>query len=336
MRSLLAAPLAAKLAGANALIVIAAIAVASVNTSGASGDMRALAIIAGGLALSLVMNLLLVTLALRPLRQVEATVERVWLGDLDARVPESRIADRNVERVGRTLNLLLDGLASDRDRMRRLARQVISASDTERARVARSLHDSAAQALAALAFQASAAAHDGRDTDLGDRLQTIKDLSTSILDEVRVLGQALYPRVLDDLGLPSALNSLALDAEQRSPSVSVSVNVDDPDAARRIPAEVASVLYHVAREGVANAIKHGDADDIDVRMSVADNSASLTVADNGRGFDVDGVERDGRGAGIFGMRERLALIQGRMSIISRAGDGTQLSVSVPLNQVSHI
>src|SRR5690606_1314734 len=87
------------------------------------------------LVMSLVVNLLLVHVALRPIRDLEATAHRVWGGDLQARVPPSMVADRDMERVGRTVNLLLDALTSDRARMRRLASLVITAQDEERSRI---------------------------------------------------------------------------------------------------------------------------------------------------------------------------------------------------------
>jgi len=328
IRRLLKVPLVFKLAGANALIVIAAFFIASL-TAGDTGQATS-GILEGALILSLVINILLVTLALRPLHQVEDTARRVWQGDLDARVPDSILADRDIAKVGHTLNLLLDGLTGDRERMRLLAQRLISAGDVERETLARALHDSAAQSLAALAFQASAAAQDASDTALAERLQAVRDLATDVLEEVRELGHTLYPHVLNDLGLPSALRRLARDTVQRAPAVNVNVSVDNAASTGSLPTEVASALYHVAREGVANALRHGNASDIDVEVSVADHTARLTVADNGLGFDVARAEREPPGTGLFGMRERLAIIDGELDITSRSGEGTRLLVTVPL------
>jgi signal transduction histidine kinase len=331
VRWALAIPLTGKLVGANAIIVVVSFVAVSVSAPATAGYGRSTTIVAVALVLALVVNVVLVALALRPHRQMEATVQRVWRGDLEARVPESLLADRDMARVGRTLNLLLEALTSDRDRMRRLARQVISASDAERANVARALHDSAAQAVAALALQASAAAKDGEDSALSDRLQTIKDLAASILDEVRVLGQSIYPRVLDDLGLATALRSLVREAQERAPQMKLDLVIKDGEALGAIPTDVASVLYHVAREGLTNALRHGEARQVHVGVDVEDGVAQLKVVDDGLGFDAAAVERDTSGTGLFGMRGRLALIQGELNIISQVGKGTRLLVSVPLN-----
>ena len=111
-------------------------------------------------------------------------------------------------RVGGAINLLLDGLVQDRAQSRRLASLVISAQDEERARIARELHDSSAQTLTALLLQVSAAARDEKDPVLATRLEEIRVIAGSALEEVRVLSHTVHPRVLDDLGLVAALEWL--------------------------------------------------------------------------------------------------------------------------------
>ena len=330
IRAILSVPLAAKLAGANAIIVVVASAIAFVPPSPVAGELRSTWILVGTLVATFVVNVVLVTLALRPLRQLESTVERVWKGDLSARVPESLLADRNMDRIGRMLNLLLEDLASDQERIRKLARRVIAASDSEKANVARVLHDSAAQSLAALALQASAAAKHGSDGALSERLSNIREIATAILDEVRVLGQSLHPSVLDDLGLAQALRKLARETAERSPGVNIGVSVNEDSSSSPIPPDVATTLYQVAREGMQNAIVHAAAREISLEMNIAGNAASLVVSDDGRGFDVQAAEKAAGGAGLFGMRERLAMIQGQLKIMSDIGKGTRLFVTVPL------
>src|SRR5690349_12616248 len=137
IRSILAIPLTGKIAGANAVIGIAAIvAFTFVAKSGSdAGDMLHLFVIA--LVVALVANLILVRVALQPLKSIEDTVRHVVSGNLDARVPESILADSNVERVGQTLNLLLEVLSRDQNRIRKLTGRVITAGDTERAAMSR-------------------------------------------------------------------------------------------------------------------------------------------------------------------------------------------------------
>jgi len=168
VRVFLRFPLWGKIAGANLLIVLACGAVLYRELP--SGRHELITAMAWALATGLLANLLLVRIALEPLRELEATAGRVWRGDLGARVRPSPVADRDMMRVGGAINLLLDGLVQDRAQSRRLASLVISAQDEERARIARELHDSSAQTLTALLLQVSAAARDEKDPVMAARL----------------------------------------------------------------------------------------------------------------------------------------------------------------------
>lgn len=335
LQALLRAPLAGKLAGANAVIVMAATAAAlAVHGTAAAADQRVLLILGLALSGSLVVNVTLVVIALRPLGDLEATAARVWQGDLDARVPQSLLADVHLARIGGTLNVLLDGLTSDRARMRRLAAEVISAGDRERAHIARELHDSAAQSLAALVYQLSAMERELGEAQIADpgvaeRLASIKEMASAVLEEVRLLAHTVHPRVLDDLGLPAALKKLAREVE-RSTGVAVSVTAEDE--ARTVPATLASVLYRVAQESVNNAVRHGAPANVTLTLRLAASEVSLEVEDNGRGFDADAAERRRPGMGLFTMRERVALVNGQFHIASRPGHGTRITAILPLDQ----
>lgn len=332
-------PLAGKLVGATMIIVLAATAATFVVHGGGAADSQVLLIFAVALGGSLLVNLALISIALRPLNDLQTTATRVWKGDLDARVPPSRLADSRLARIGGTFNLLLDGLTSDRARMRRLAAEVINAGDRERAHIARELHDSAAQSLAALVYQLSAAEREaaaceaaGRATgeaSLAERLSGIKDMASSVLEEVRLLAHTVHPRVLDDLGLPAALRKLAREVQASSGTQLV---VTAADEARAIPAPLASVLYRVAQEAVNNAVRHGAPLDVDLRLSLGASDVTLEVTDNGRGFDVAEAEKRRPGMGLFTMRERVALVNGEFVIESRPRHGTRILVRLPLDQ----
>src|SRR5690606_5891486 len=177
---------------------------------------RLLLILCASLGVSLVVNILLVALALRPLVALERSASLVWRGNFDARVPPSILADRNMARLGSTLNLLLDSLIRERRRMHELAAQVIDAQDAERARIARELHDSTAQTLTAVTLQLSAAARDYEGIVDLDRLELARELAQNALEEVRQLARSVYPRVLDDLGLPAALDWLSRQVHEES------------------------------------------------------------------------------------------------------------------------
>jgi len=326
--AILGVPLAAKLAGANALVVLAALAAAyGLNAGSAQG--RMLAVMGAALGVSLVVNLALVHLALRPVQTLEDAAARVYGGDLDARVTPSPLADREMARVGGAINLLLDGLAADRARARRLASEVIRAGEQERAYLARELHDSAAQTLAAVVFQLSAAARESTDPALGARLDEIKRMAVEVLEEVRMLAGAVHPRVLDDLGLPAALRAAAREAaEHHDTQITVVAEVERAD----VPPAVASVLYRVAQEALNNALRHASAREVTLRLARQNGRIVLDVVDDGAGFDVAEAERRRPGMGLFTMRERVALLDGEFEVASGPGRGTRISAAVPLER----
>jgi signal transduction histidine kinase len=323
-------PLLGKLAGANLVIVASALlAVAAERQSLLPGT--AVPILGIALGLSLVVNLVLVYVALRPLSDLEAAASRVSAGDIEARVAPSILADRNIARVGATLNALLDRVTEERARVRRLAAQVISVQDEERARVARELHDSTAQILAAIMLQLGVAARESSSPALDDRIAMLRELAAEALEEVRSLSHTMHPRVLDDLGLAAALEWIA---RQTRDQESFDVEVIADEAGPPIPAPLASVLYRVAQEALRNAARHASASRVEIFLRRAPGSATLEVTDDGRGFDVRRAEERRPGMGMFSMRERVALVNGVLTVESAPGRGTRIVATVPLTDLS--
>ena len=322
----LRAPLLAKLAGANLLIVASALIGVAIEqrTHVTPGVVSILAMALGA---SLVVNLALVYVALRPLSDLQATAERLSAGNLEARVPLSRLADRDMARVGATLNKLLDRLTEDQRRVRRLATQVISAQDDERARVARELHDSTAQILTAVMLQLGAAARENSSVTLDERFATLRELVAEALEEVRSLSHTMHPRLLDDLGLAAALGWLG---RQTRAQESLDVQIDAADFDPPIEPQRAAALYRVAQEAMRNAARHAAARHVTVRLWRDGERAVLEVSDDGRGFDVRRAEERRPGMGLFSMRERMGLVNGQLEVTSEPQGGTRIVAKVPL------
>lgn len=313
-------PLVAKLVGANLGVV--AVLTAAWIASGAVPNVEVLLAIFA----VLVLHLVAVAVALRPIQDLEAVASRVWKGDFGARVEQSAVADDEVLRVGAMFNLLLDGLATDRARMRALAAEVIEVGDRERAALARELHDSTAQRLAALMLQISAAARDANDPELAARLAAIRDAAGEVTEEVRLLSHTVHPRVLDDLGLVPALRKLARDS---STGTGIDVDVEARTDGSSIPQPVAAVLYRVAQEAVRNAVRHAAPHRVRVVLHQRSGTATLDVLDDGKGFDLQEAEQRRPGMGLLSMRERVSLVDGELSIRTAPGDGTAISATVP-------
>ena len=323
---ILRVPLLAKLAGANLLIVVSALIGVSVERRFGT-PATVISILGVALGASLVINLVLVYVALRPLSDLELTATRLSAGDMEARVPASVLADRDMARVGTTLNALLDQLTEDRARARRLAAQVISAQDEERARVARELHDSTAQTLTAILLQLGAAARESTSEPLDARIATLRELAAEALEEVRSMSHTMHPRVLDDLGLAAALAWLARQAREQGP-MHVAVDACEFDVA--IPAPVAAALYRVAQEALRNSARHAEASRVDIRLRQDGRQAVLEIEDDGRGFDVALAEKRRPGMGLFSMRERVGLVNGSLAVNSAPSRGTSIVATVPI------
>jgi signal transduction histidine kinase len=317
----LRAPLLVKVVGANAVGVAV---ITALWVGGWISPGLPVIVATAGLVLA---HLGLVMVALRPVRDLEVIASRVWRGDYGARVEASAVADQQVMRVGSMFNTLLDALTSDRARVRELASQIVEIADRERAALARELHDSTAQRLAALLFQISAAARDCRDSEIAERLASARDAAEQVTEEVRLLAHTVHPSVLDDLGLAPALRTLAREASRVT---GIDVDVEPPTRLVQLPRRVTSVLYRVAQESVRNAAQHASPHRVRIVLRTHPDEARLEVHDDGSGFDLADAERRRPGMGLFIMRERVALVDGQFELRTAPESGTSVIASVPL------
>jgi signal transduction histidine kinase len=324
VRRLASTPLLAKLVIADVTINVIALLIVSESPPDANVE-----IMVSALIVTLALNAALVYWALLPLRALETTTTRVSRGDLGARFSVPPFADRNIARIGRTMNDLLDHLTADRARARQLAAQVINVGDDERARIARELHDSTAQSLSALEMMLTAAIHEPSKGATLDRLHTMHDIAKQALSEVRTLSHTVHPRVLDDLGLVPALEQLARRTREQA---RLRVWVTTAEAAP-LPRVVASALYRVAQEALSNAVRHAGARELFLALRTTERDVVLEVRDDGHGFDVAAAEASMRGLGLFSMRERLGLVDGTLTIASNS-KGTIVQAIAPVRRPS--
>lgn len=213
-----------------------------------------------------------------------------------------------------------------------LLRKVISAQEEERKRIARELHDETSQALAALAVALETAsvapAQDAEEVKA--RIAGIKPLAVRMLEEVRKLTLDLRPTVLDDLGLIPAIRWYA---ENRLKPQGVKVQLETAGVERRLPPELETALFRVVQEAITNIARHAEADNVVISLEISPSAVVIEVEDDGKGFDLAAMSRTtdrGRGLGLMGMRERVALFSGTLTIETSPGAGTQLRIEVPL------
>jgi two-component system, NarL family, sensor histidine kinase UhpB len=279
-----------------------------------------LALLVAGLALMLALNFVLLRVILSPflhLTDIMASIDPdrpgTRLAGLDPRTSEGAA-------LARTFNAMLNRLEGAR---REAARTALSAQEAERARVARELHDEIGQTLTAVMIHAELVADDdsaAASRELGRIVGAVRDS----LDEVRRISRELRPEALDDLGLVNALIALCSRVdEQGGPRVKRQLQGKLPP----LPVDLELVIYRVAQEGLTNALRHADARTVSVSLTADADELTLTIKDDGKGMPVQPPPGT---AGIGGMRERALLVEGRLLIESRPGQGTTVRLSVPL------
>ena len=209
-------------------------------------------------------------------------------------------------------------------------RLAIEGAELERQRWARELHDETLQGLGSLQLLLSSAL---RQPDAERREEAVRSTLEHVsreIDNLRNLIPELRPAELDELGLESALESLAHRREEQS-GMKVVLDIElgngDAGAPRRLDAPTENTLYRLVQEALSNAAKHAHADRADVRLSAVPGAVDLVVADNGRGFD---PRADTSGFGLLGMRERVELGRGTFELDSAPDSGTTLHVVLPV------
>ncbi len=286
---------------------------------------------AGVAVLSLLINALVLRAAFSPLQRLEETADAVRHGDAGRRAPHSVLSDPTVARLIDTFNAMLEAQERQRDELAALSSRTLDAQEEERRRIARELHDETAQELTALLLRIRLAANGSREPATRERLAELRVATARTLDGVRRLARELRPTILDDLGLVEAVRACAQDVATRE-GLHVDVCAHGLDGRLHPAREL--VLYRVVQEALSNVAKHADAHTVRVTLDRAGGDVVATVVDDGRGFDLAtaiDVAPTGRGLGLLGMRERLALVGGDLEIDAPLDRGTRVRARVPLS-----
>ena len=209
----------------------------------------------------------------------------------------------------------------ERDSLRR----VVEAQESERRRLARELHDETGQALTSILLGLKALEETLPDADSRAATGRLRELVVSTLQDVRRLAVELRPSALDDFGLVAALERLAASFAEQS---GIAVDFEAALADERLPEEVETDLYRIVQESLTNVVKHAGARRVSILLARKNGAVKAVVEDDGRGFDTGAPPADG--FGLVGMRERLALLGGRLQVESGAEKGTTVAAEVPL------
>jgi signal transduction histidine kinase len=203
--------------------------------------------------------------------------------------------------------------------------RVVDAQELERRRLARELHDETGQALTSILLGLRAVEEAGSAAEAREATARLREQVVETLHDVRRLAVELRPKALDDFGLVPALERLV---ETFSEQTGIPVELEAVLGDFRLPAPVETALYRIVQEALTNVIKHSRASRVSVLVTRKRDSVAAVIEDDGVGFS-PGEVRDG-GLGLVGMRERIALLDGRLTVESEPERGTSLVAEVPV------
>jgi two-component system, NarL family, sensor histidine kinase UhpB len=305
----------------NAVVLILAGVALAVSPATVSSPVapREVIVVGLGLIVMLVVNLALLRRAVAPLERLARTMR-----EIDPLSPGGRVEvssdSAEVAELTAVFNAMIERLEDER---RDSALRMLAAQEDERRRVARELHDEITQQVTALMLQVRELADDAPPA-VESRLRETQEEMRALSGEVQQIVRRLRPEALDDLGLTSALSSLASGFSARSGIEVVRRFQRDLPA---LSSEEELVVYRVTQEALTNVARHSGADAVEVALAADGRRLVLSVSDGGCGMN--GAPA---GTGITGMRERALLVGGRLALISPPRGGTTVRLEVPLER----
>ena len=217
--------------------------------------------------------------------------------------------------------------ASDADEENELLEMLVQAQEAERQRLSRQMHDGPAQALSNLILETEIAMRlfDINKEQAYEELGTLKDSATKTFQQVRDFIFELRPMMLDDLGLIPTIKKYT-SALQENTDVKIRFGITGIE--QRMEPYLEVMIFRAIQELLRNALTHSQASQIDVKIDVGESSVTVTVEDNGIGFDPDNLEED-KGMGLKLIKERVEMTEGNFELDSQIGESTQVLFRVP-------
>lgn len=313
--------LSGQIIAANLLLVVAALFAASAASSldlDLGGERLSFALLAMTVILALLLNIMMLQRRFSPLDELIREVEAIDPADPRAFAAPAEPVEE-VERLAHAFGKLLERIEAERLRAGRLQ---LRAQEEERKRVARDLHDEVNQALTAIVLRLEALAQTAPPR-LRDELAETKRLANQAMEELLQLARQLRPTALDDHGFLEAIEE---QLRRFRAQYGIETELTAAGEFEGLGGDAQLVLYRVTQEALNNVARHSGAGRVAVDIRRADGSVSLSITDDGTGFDVGGEER---GLGLDGMAERARLVNGQFEVEARPGRGTTLTLQVP-------
>ena len=245
-------------------------------------------------------------------------------------------AEHLVNRLNVTMSYLTSdyeevGDAIDKAKLKQdYSLRIIEAQEEERKRLSREIHDGPAQMMANVLLRSDLIERTYREK--GPELafleiKSLKEMVRDALTEVRRIIYDLRPMALDDLGLVPTLKKYLETTEDYNKGIKLYFHSNGNEV--RLPSNYETAIFRLVQESITNAVRHGKASKIEVKVEWLKNHVTLIVKDNGSGFDQSIVKN--QSFGLLGMRERIELVNGEFFINSSPGNGTVLMFQIPLD-----
>lgn len=282
---------------------------------------------------------------LRPIQKLLGVTRQMTAGNLSARADVTHEAGelselaRSIDLMAETLEkreqerqLASQALLKEEAARARLLHQVITANEDERMRIARELHDETSQNLTAmmLGIDSAGSILEKDPPRARERYNRVKTIAQELLDGIHRLVYNLRPPLLDDLGL---VPTITMCADKQLKPRGIQLHLQENEGSR-LPPFIETALFRIVQEAFTNVTRYSCAENVDVILKHTDHTLQLMIRDDGQGFDAAALQagEPGAGFGLRGMQERVRMLDGQFELKSTPGEGTQITVSIPLPQ----
>ena len=206
---------------------------------------------------------------------------------------------------------------------------VIDGQEIERQRLSREIHDGLGQFLIAIRLRLEGLMYSDQ-TKMIKNIESIKLQFDNIIEEVKRMSYDLMPAVLDEFGLVNAIRNLCEEIENRN---NIVVNYTHNIEGVKLNKKINTYIFRIVQEGINNIVKHAQATVINIELIDKDNFINLIIEDNGIGFNIEERISTPNTNGIYNMRERANLLDGKLEISSNIGTGTKITAIIPINEI---
>ena len=291
-----------------------------------------------GTLLSVSINFLIVRSTIRPLQELRQIVDTVQtpggstLPQTEIFLANYKFFDPDIDQLVEALDSMIARLDDSNQQLRALSERAINAQEEERIRIARSLHDDTGQALSMLIINLERIENNlpKDSTEIKLKLQSTRQLASSILDELRKIIYNLRPTILDDLGLIPAIRWYAR-TNLKQAGIQAEINL--PEDQLTLSPHLKTTMFRITQEAVNNIVRHSKARNATIALSTNGEVVLFNAQDDGEGFDITRTPFENikmHQWGLVGIQERAELVGGNYKITSAPKMGTKIEVIIPL------